>query len=190
MTHDQHPNPVQTQGRRWHCGRSPTLHHGRVVCRLLSTLLRAGSQPETVVPVVARPGEGEFPGLFLGALPEQPFLSASLLAVTSQWRSSAEVVVVDLQQGRVASARPEGSRGSWSFLTAGHGAHRSCSTWRCAGWGFLLEDLQVHTGCCTYNDISTWTRGPVLGRGPCICGVAAPWSSVSLHGREQARRVR
>ena len=79
-----------------------------------------------MIPLVARPGKGEFPGLFLGALPEQPFLGAGLLALTSQWCSSAEVVVVDLQQGRAASARPHGSRGSWTFLTAGHGAHRVC----------------------------------------------------------------
>ena len=49
-----------------------------------------------MVSVVPRPAEGEFPGLFLGALPERPFLSSSRLALTSQWRSSSEVSLLQI----------------------------------------------------------------------------------------------
>ena len=87
--------------------------------------LHAGAQPETVVPIVPRPAEGQFPGLYLGALPEQPFVGNGLLALTTQWGSSAQVVVVDLDQGTVASTQPPASapdaRGSWAYLTSGHG---------------------------------------------------------------------
>lgn len=84
------------------------------------------AQPETIVDVVERPATGDaFPGLYLNALSEQPFISASTLLLTTQWRSSTEVVAVDLDSRSVQHLRPQGSRGSWSLLAIGYGAPHS-----------------------------------------------------------------
>ena len=63
-----------------------------------------------------------FPGLYLTALPEQPFLDASTLVLTSQWRSSTDLVHISLDSRAVHTLRPEGSRGAWALLTIGQGA--------------------------------------------------------------------
>lgn len=61
----------------------------------------------TVVP--ARPGgqgcADGFPGIYTLALPEQPFLSARTLLLTTQWRSRRRVLAVDLDSGRMQAGR-------------------------------------------------------------------------------------
>ena len=80
---------------------------------------------ECVVDVVGIPSsdsEDSFPGLYLNALSEQPFVDDSTLLLTTQWRSTSEVVAINLDSKRVQRLRTEGSRGSWSLLSIGCGA--------------------------------------------------------------------
>ena len=96
--------------------------------------------PRVVVPVVARPPSPDhFPGIYAAGLPDRPYVTATVLALTSQWRSSTEVLLVDLESGEVACASRPGSpetggtrrrsaenagddgssfEGSWAFLAA------------------------------------------------------------------------
>ena len=63
-----------------------------------------------------------FPGLYLNALPEQPFLDDSIVLMTTQWRSSSDVLAVDLSSKSLRRLRPEGAKGSLSLLAVGNGA--------------------------------------------------------------------
>lgn len=77
-----------------------------------------------MVDVVQRPDSDApdaFPGLYLGVLPAQPFMGPTTLLVTSQWRSSTDIVHIDLDTGAAQSLRPADSRGAWALLTIGHG---------------------------------------------------------------------
>lgn len=103
----------------------------------------ATKSPRVVVPVVARPRSPDhFPGIYAASLPDRPYVTESVLALTSQWRSSTEVLLVDLGSGEVACASKPGSpetgggtrrrsaekssagdssssfEGSWAFLAA------------------------------------------------------------------------
>ena len=49
--------------------------------------------------------EDGFPGIYTLALPEQPFLSARTLLLTTQWRSLRRVLAVDLDSGRMQAGR-------------------------------------------------------------------------------------
>ena len=82
------------------------------------------AEVQTVVPVVQRPDSdapNAFPGLYLSVLPAQPFTGPSTLLLTSQWRSSTDIVRVDLDTGKAQSLRPGNTKGAWSLLTIGHG---------------------------------------------------------------------
>lgn len=98
--------------------------------------------PRVVVPVVRVPKSCDhFPGIYAANLPDRPFVTGSVLALTSQWRSSTEVLLVDLISGEVACASKPGPEsgtrrrrkgenddggggssssfeGSWAFLAA------------------------------------------------------------------------
>ncbi|EFN55568.1 hypothetical protein CHLNCDRAFT_134052 [Chlorella variabilis] len=77
--------------------------------------------PRTVVDTVWKPASTDgFPGLYCTSLPEQPFLPGShTLLLTTQWRSLAAVVAVDMQSGGVSRVSPANGA-SWSLL-ASHG---------------------------------------------------------------------
>ena len=49
--------------------------------------------------------EEDFPGIYALALPEQPFLSARTLLLTTQWRSRRRVLAIDLNSGRMQAGR-------------------------------------------------------------------------------------
>ena len=78
-----------------------------------------------MVDVVDRPpsdDEDAFPGLYLTALPEQPFLDNDTVLLSSQWRSTTDVLSINLGSKQVQRLRQEGSRGAWSLLAIGNGA--------------------------------------------------------------------
>lgn len=82
------------------------------------------AQVEAIVDIVQQPAGGRldaFPGLYVNALPEQPFLDDTTVLLTTQWRSSSDIVAIDLDSKQVQRLRPEGSRGSWSLLAIGNG---------------------------------------------------------------------
>ncbi|KAK9806703.1 hypothetical protein WJX73_010367 [Symbiochloris irregularis] len=82
------------------------------------------AEVQTVVDVVQRPASNAadaFPGLYLAVLPAQPFLGPSTLLLTSQWRSSSDIVCIDLESGAARTLRPADSRGAWGLLTIGQG---------------------------------------------------------------------
>lgn len=82
-----------------------------------------------VVPAVGRPRSPDhFPGIYAANLPDRPFVTDSVLALTSQWRSSTEVLLVDLETGEVACAsKPGGPEGGTRGGTRGRRASEARS---------------------------------------------------------------
>ena len=82
----------------------------------------------------ARPnGQGcadGFPGIYTLALPEQPFLSARTLLLTTQWRSRRRVLAVDLNSGRMQAGR---STHSQAVLACANGKTWACAPPSCGG---------------------------------------------------------
>ena len=92
----------------------------------------------------ARPGgqgcapgwEDGFPGIYTLALPEQPFLSARTLLLTTQWRSLRRVLAVDLDSGRMQAGRSTHSQAvlacangeTWGMCAAQQGWRLSSPT--------------------------------------------------------------
>lgn len=78
--------------------------------------------PRTVVDTVWNPASPEdFPGLYCASLPDQPFLpGSSTLVLTTQWRSLAAVVALDVGSGQVSRVTPANGA-SWSLLAMSNG---------------------------------------------------------------------
>ncbi len=71
-------------------------------CKILRTVHLAGEQPMppyTLIPIPEKPSVDEFPGLFLHALPKQPWLDSKSLAFTSVWHSRTRIVLASLPRG-------------------------------------------------------------------------------------------
>ncbi|KAL4436940.1 hypothetical protein ABPG75_004079 [Micractinium tetrahymenae] len=86
--------------------------------------LAGGMAPpsRTVVDTVWNPASpDDFPGIYCGALPEQPFLPGGhTLLLTTQWRSLAAVIAVDLRSGQVTRVTPVNGA-SWSLVAMSNG---------------------------------------------------------------------
>lgn len=110
------------------------------------------AEVQTVVDVVQRPDSDApdaFPGLYLSVLPAQPFVGPTTLLLTSQWRSSSDIVRIDLGTGAVQSLRPAGSRGAWGLLTAGQGVpHHVAFCWTGPPWNGGLSEIIPWLNLC------------------------------------------
>jgi hypothetical protein len=72
---------------------------------------------QCVIPVLQQAASpGGFPGLYAFSIPEQGFVDAKTLLITSQWYSQTVVLQVDLGSGSVTPVTPtDPSQGSWTL---------------------------------------------------------------------------
>ncbi|KAL0045655.1 hypothetical protein WJX82_000743 [Trebouxia sp. C0006] len=104
---------------------SSGVHHATAALKCLNWSKEgAQSAVKTVVEVVDSPSSDDtFPGLYLGALPESPFLDSNTLLVTSQWRSSTAVLAISLDSGHVQRvSQHDPDRASWAFAATCQGS--------------------------------------------------------------------
>lgn len=83
-----------------------------------AAVLQPGQQESRcVIPVLQQAASpGGFPGLYAFSIPEQGFVDANTLLITSQWYSQSVVLQVDLGSGSVTPVTPtDPSQGSWTL---------------------------------------------------------------------------